>query len=72
MDCHDIQAHLPDHLAGSLPVSQASAVAAHLAICPMCAAEFEELGQTWDRLGELFTADIEFDIADDVLRAIRP
>lgn len=53
MDCHDIQAHLPDHLAGSLPVSQASAVAAHLAICPMCAAEFEELGQTWDRLGEL-------------------
>jgi hypothetical protein len=53
MECEDIQAHLPDHLAGSLPASQADAVAAHLATCPLCAAEFEELGQTWERLGDL-------------------
>jgi len=53
MECEDIQAHLPDHLAGSLPASQADVVAAHLATCPLCAAEFEELGQTWERLGDL-------------------
>ena len=53
MECEDIQAHLPDHLAGALPAAKADAVAAHLAACPLCAAEFEELGQTWERLGDL-------------------
>jgi hypothetical protein len=53
MDCEDIQTHLPDHLTGALPASQADAVAAHLATCAMCAVEFEELGQTWERLGDL-------------------
>jgi hypothetical protein len=53
MDCETVDAHLPDHLAGTLPATQADAVAAHLAACPLCAAEFEELGQTWERLRDL-------------------
>jgi hypothetical protein len=53
MDCKNIQAHFPDHLAGELPAVQAAAVVAHLAICPICAAEYEELGHTWDQLGDL-------------------
>jgi hypothetical protein len=53
MDCGTIQTHLPDHLTGALPASQADAVAAHLATCPLCAAEFEELGHTWEMLGDL-------------------
>jgi HEAT repeat protein len=53
MECEVIQKHFPDHLAGSLSPAEADAVAAHLAICPMCAAEFEDLGDTWERLGDL-------------------
>src|SRR5688500_16965697 len=53
MDCETIRAHLPDHLAGALAASQGDAVAAHLATCRLCAAEFEDLGQTWERLGDL-------------------
>jgi len=53
MECEDIQADLPDHLAGALPATRADAVVAHLAACPMCAAEFEELAETWERLGDL-------------------
>ena len=53
MRCEDVQAHLPDHLAGVLPATTADAVTGHLATCPSCAAEFEEVGQTWDQLGDL-------------------
>src|SRR5688500_9461533 len=53
MECEVIQKHLPDHLAGSLSAADAEAVAAHLAICPMCSAEFDDLSQTWERLGDL-------------------
>jgi hypothetical protein len=53
MECHDIQAHLPDHLAGALPPDDMDAVASHLRTCAACAAEFEGLDETWQRLGEL-------------------
>jgi HEAT repeat protein len=53
MRCEDVQAHLPDYLAGALPAAEADAVAGHLAACAPCAAEFEDLGQTWDQLGDL-------------------
>jgi hypothetical protein len=50
MRCADVQTHLPDHLARSLPAATAEAVAAHLRTCEACAAEFEAAEDTWNRL----------------------
>jgi len=48
--CEDVQAHLPDHLAGALPPDVAADVEAHLRSCATCAAEFEAASDTWQRL----------------------
>ena len=53
MRCEDVQAHLPDHLAGALPAAAAGQVDEHLRTCAACAAEFEAADDTWQRLATL-------------------
>jgi hypothetical protein len=53
MRCEDVQAHLPDHLAGALPAAAAAQVDEHLRTCAACAAEFEAADDTWQRLATL-------------------
>jgi hypothetical protein len=50
MRCEDVQAHLPDHLAGALTPAAAEQVDVHLRTCAACAAEFESHDDTWRRL----------------------
>src|SRR5688500_7287126 len=50
MRCEDVQAHLPDHLAGSLPAAAAEQVDDHLRSCAARAAEVEAVEDTWQRL----------------------
>jgi anti-sigma factor RsiW len=50
MRCEDVQAHLPDHLAGALPAAAAEQVDEHLQTCDACAEEFEAVEDTWLRL----------------------
>src|SRR5688572_16077601 len=50
MRCEDVQAHLPDHLAGVLPAAAAEQVDEHLQTCDACAEEFEAVEDTWQRL----------------------
>ncbi len=50
MRCEDVQAHLPDHLAHALAPPVADAVAGHLETCVACAAEYEAVQDTWQRL----------------------
>lgn len=50
MNCEEALAFLPDHLKGlAMPYS----VAGHLASCPACQVEFQELQVFWQALGEL-------------------
>lgn len=53
MGCEEIQTHLADHLAGTLPPHVAEAVAAHLRSCHACAKEAEGVDETWQALGSL-------------------
>ena len=48
--CDDVQAHLPDHLAGALRAPVAEQVDAHLRTCAECTAAFEAAEDTWQRL----------------------
>jgi hypothetical protein len=50
MRCDDIQAHIPDHLAGALPAAAAGEMAAHLRTCEACAREVDAAEDTWQRL----------------------
>jgi hypothetical protein len=53
MRCEDVQAHLPDHLAGALLAPAADEVDEHLRTCPACAAEFETAADTWQQLAAI-------------------
>ena len=53
MECEDVQAQLPDHLAGALPAAAAEQVDEHLRSCATCAAEFEAGEDTWQRLAAI-------------------
>lgn len=50
MDCEVAQAHLPDHLARTLPATVAADVDAHLQGCEACAAEYAAIADTWQQL----------------------
>ena len=51
MRCEEIDAHLSDHLAGTLAPDAAGEVAEHLRTCPACAAVADGLDETWQMLG---------------------
>jgi hypothetical protein len=53
MECKELETHLADHLAGTLPPEIAEQVAAHLRTCAACAVEADGLQDTWQTLGTL-------------------
>jgi hypothetical protein len=53
MRCEEIHAHVADHLAGTLLPDVAEKVADHLRGCHTCAADVENLRETWQLLGTL-------------------
>jgi hypothetical protein len=57
MTCEDAQAHLPDHLARTLPVSVAAEVDAHVRTCDTCAADYAASEDTWHRLRAIPTVE---------------
>ena len=57
MECEVVQAHLPDHLARTVPASVAADIAAHLQECGACAAEYAAIADTWQRLRAIPAAE---------------
>jgi hypothetical protein len=53
MRCEEIDAHLADHLAGTLAPDVSGEVADHLRTCRACAAAADGLDETWQLLGAL-------------------
>jgi hypothetical protein len=50
MRCEEIDAHLADHLAGTLAPDVSGAVAEHLRTCRACGADADGLSETWQML----------------------
>jgi hypothetical protein len=53
MICQDTRKKIPDLLNDSLPDAEACRLRDHLLSCPSCQEEFQELNETWTRLGIL-------------------
>jgi hypothetical protein len=53
MRCEDINKSFPDFLVGDLDKSTADAIQAHIAGCPDCRQELEDLSAMWTKLGVL-------------------
>ena len=53
MNCDDLKIHWPEFLTGELPPKAKSALEAHLAECPRCAAELHRTTEMWTKLGVL-------------------
>jgi hypothetical protein len=53
MNCQEIRNKMPDLLNNGLAVAEASLLREHMLCCPSCQEEFQELNETWARLGIL-------------------
>ncbi|MEI6614273.1 MAG: zf-HC2 domain-containing protein [Chrysiogenales bacterium] len=53
MNCQEIRKKIPDLLHNGLAAAEASSLRDHLLSCPSCREEFQELNETWTRLGIL-------------------
>jgi hypothetical protein len=53
MSCQEIRIKIPDLLNNGLIAAEASRLREHLLSCPTCQEEFQELSETWTRLGIL-------------------
>ena len=53
MNCQEIRKKIPDLLNDGLAAAEASQLRDHLLSCPSCREEFQELNETWTRLGIL-------------------
>ena len=53
MNCQEIRKKIPDLLNDGLAAAEASRLREHLLSCPACREEFQELNETWTRLGIL-------------------
>ena len=53
MNCQEIKNKMPDLLNGGLAASEASRLREHMLSCLSCREEFQELNETWTRLGIL-------------------
>ncbi len=51
MNCQEIRNNMPDLLNNGLPAVEASRLREHLLSCQPCQKEFQELNETWVRLG---------------------
>ncbi len=53
MRCEDIKKNFPDYLVGDLDQISAEAIQSHIAGCPACRQELEDLSAIWTKLGVL-------------------
>ena len=53
MNCQEIRKKIPDLLNNGLAAAEASLLRDHMHSCPACREEFQELSETWARLGIL-------------------
>lgn len=53
MRCEDIKKNFPDYLTGDLDESSTSETRAHIADCPDCRQELEDMSAVWTKLGVL-------------------
>ena len=53
MNCNEIKEQLPEYLAGELDAERLGNVREHLASCPLCAREAEQIGSVWAALDSL-------------------
>jgi len=53
MSCEELKTHWPEFLTGELSPKAKSALEAHLADCPGCAAELHRVTEMWTKLGVL-------------------
>ncbi|MCX6554718.1 MAG: HEAT repeat domain-containing protein [Candidatus Aminicenantes bacterium] len=53
MNCQEARGKIPDLLNDGLAAAEASRLREHLLSCPSCREEFQELSETWARLGIL-------------------
>ncbi len=70
MDCDQTREHLSAFLDGELPDEAGDGVRAHLAACPACRADLEELHATANLLGRLPLRPAPADLAESIERAI--
>lgn len=53
MKCGEFQEQFADYLSGDLDDSQSKALDEHLAACPVCVSQFEQMKAVWEDLGDL-------------------
>ena len=53
MRCEDIKKNFPDYLVGDLDQNSADDIQAHIADCPACRQELEDMSAVWTKLGVL-------------------
>ena len=53
MRCEDIKKNFPDYLVGDLDQSSGEDIQSHIANCPACRQELEDLSAVWTKLGVL-------------------
>lgn len=53
MRCEDIKKNFPDYLVGDLDQISTEAIRSHIADCPACRQELEDLSAVWTKLGVL-------------------
>jgi hypothetical protein len=53
MRCEDIKKNFPDYLVGDLDQNSADNIQAHIADCPACRQELEDMSAVWTKLGVL-------------------
>lgn len=53
MNCERVREQIADYLAGRMDARTREELAAHMEDCAACRADFEELGQVWERMEEL-------------------
>jgi hypothetical protein len=53
MRCEDIKKNFPDYLIGDLDQSSTADIRSHIAVCPACRQELEDMSAVWTKLGVL-------------------
>ena len=70
MNCQEIRNKIPDLLNNGLDATEASRLRDHLLSCPVCQEEFQELSETWTRLGILAEEQPGPELRRDFYRAL--
>jgi hypothetical protein len=70
MNCQETRKKIPDLLDNGLAAAEASSLREHLLSCPSCREEFQELNETWMRLGILKEEQPGPELRRDFYRAL--